>query len=336
MSARCLIPRTRLTYRAVICPELGGPDVLRVEPLPEVGLRADEVRIAVHAAGVNFPDLLMVAGKYQFKPPLPFVPGVESAGTIVEAGPAVARFRPGQRVIARQRTGAFAEQVVVPESSIMILPESFTFEEGATFLVSFGTAWHALNTRAQLQKSEHLLVTGAAGGVGLAAVQIGAHLGARVIAAASTAEKREAARLAGAADAIDSGGADFDAQVRERTGGRGADVIYDPVGVPPLALIRAAGFGARVLLIGFTGGGIPEWPANRVLLKGLSVIGVRAGEWGRRFPEQRAEETARLLELAQQGKLRPHVTQRFPLDRAADALRALADRQAIGRIVIVP
>ncbi len=324
-----------MTYRAAICRELGAPEVLRVETLAEETLRPEEVRIAVHAAGVNFPDLLMVAGKYQFKPPLPFVPGVESAGTVVEVGPAVATFRPGQRVIAHQRTGGFAEQIVAPESAVMMLPEAFSFEEGATFLVGFGTAWHALSTRAQLQEGEHLLVTGAAGGVGLAAVQIGAHLGAKVIAAASTPEKREAARLGGAADVIDSGAADFEAQVRERTGG-GAHVIYDPVGFPPLALIRAAGFGARILLIGFAGGDIPEWPANRILLKAISVIGVRAGEWGRRFPKSRAAETARLLELAGEGKLRPHVTQRFPLDRAADALRALSNRQAIGRIVIVP
>lgn len=325
-----------MNYRAVVCRELGSPDVLRVEERPAPPLGAGDVRVRIEAAGVNFPDLLMVAGKYQFKPPLPFVPGMESAGVVIEAGPDVSTVRPGDRVIVRHRTGAFAEQAVVPHSALMPLPEALSFEEGASFFVGFITAWHALVTRGGVRPGERVLITGAGGGVGLAAVTIAAHLGAHVVAAASTAEKRAAAREAGAVATIDSGADDLAAQVQAATGGHGADLIYDPVGFPPLTLLRAAAFGARVLIIGFTGGAIPDWPANRVLLKCVALIGVRAGEWSRQFPHVGPGETAQLLRLAGEGALRPRVTRRFPLESAADALRALAAREAVGRMVIAP
>ena len=325
-----------MTYRAVVCRTLGTPDVLAIETKDDAPLAASDVRVEIAAAGVNFPDLLMVAGGYQLKPPLPFVPGMESAGTVREIGSAVAAWRPGDRVIARQRTGAFAERAVVASDALSRLPEAFSFDEGATFFVGFSTAWNALVTRAAIKPGERVLITGAGGGVGLAAVTLAAHLGAEVVAAASSQAKRDAARQAGATHLIDSLAPDFDKQVLAATEGRGADVIYDPVGLPPLTLVRSAAFAARILIIGFTGGTIPDWPANRVLLKCISLIGVRAGEWSRQFTHVRGEETAALLANAARGALRPHVTRRFALADAADALRALADRSAIGRMVILP
>jgi len=326
----------RNSYRAIICAELGTPDVLRITRLPQPTLSPSDVRVHIVAAGVNFPDVLMVAGEYQFKPVLPFVPGMESAGMVIETGASVKHFRPGDRVIVRQRTGAFAEQAVVPESMLNKLPETLSFEEGASFLIAFTTALHALRTRANLQTQEHVLITGAGGGVGLAAVAVAAHLGAKVVAAATSFEKREAARTAGATHVIDSNAEHFAALVQELTEGRGANVIYDPVGLPPLMLLRAAAFGARILIIGFAGGKIHDWPANRILLKCASLIGVRAGEWSRHFTDVKSDETALLLKLAGEGALRPYVSQLFPLEHAPDALRALANREAIGRVVVLP
>lgn len=325
-----------MTYRAMVCRTLGPPDVLAIETRDDAPLGPNDVRIAIAAAGVNFPDLLMVAGGYQFKPLLPFVPGMESAGTVVETGADVPGWKAGDRVIARQRTGAFAERAVVAADSLSPLPEALTFDEGASFFVGFSTAWNALVTRANVQKGERVLITGAAGGVGLAAVTLAVHLGAEVIAAASSAEKREAACEVGATHVVDSNAPDFDKQVMAATGGHGADVIYDPVGMAPLTLVRSAAFAARILIIGFTGGSIPDWPANRVLLKCISLIGVRAGEWSRHFPHVRPEETAALLARAASGALKPRVTRRFALADAAKALHALADRKAIGRMVIAP
>ena len=325
-----------MPYRAAVCRTLGSPDVLSVEMIDDAALAPGDVRVAVAAAGVNFPDLLMGAGGYQFKPPLPFVPGMESAGTVLETGGDVAHVRVGDRVILRQRTGAYAERAVVGADAIYPLPDAFSFEEGATFFVGFSTAWNALVTRAKLREGERILITGAAGGVGLAAVSVAAHLGAEVVAAASTPAKRDAALKAGAAHALDSGAPDFAERVQKATGGRGADVIYDPVGMPPLTLVRSAAFAARILIIGFAGGAIPDWPANRVLLKCISLIGVRAGEWSRKFPDVKPVETAALLERAQSGALRPTVTRRFALADAAGALHALADRDAIGRMTVVP
>jgi NADPH2:quinone reductase len=324
-----------MTYRAAVCRTLGTPDVLTIEDCEPPPLGANDVRVKIAAAGVNFPDLLMVAGGYQFKPPLPFVPGMESAGTIVEVGPQVRGVAIGDRVILRNRTGAFAEQAVVPQGALVASPAALSFEEGATFFVGFSTAYNALVTRAGLRAGEHVLVTGAAGGVGLAAVSLAAHLGAQVVAVASSEEKRAAAKAAGAAHALDSRAADLDMQVQAATAGRGCDVIYDPVGMAPLTLIRCAAFAARILVVGFAGGTIPDWPANRVLLKCASLIGVRAGEWSRKLPVAREQETQALLALAEAG-LKPRVTRRFALADAAAALNALASRQAIGRLVIVP
>ena len=321
------------TYRAALCRTLGLPSVLRLEPLAREPLAEGAVRVRLHAAGVNFPDLLMVAGRYQFKPDLPFAPGMEAAGAIVELGVNVDGLRVGDKVITRHRCGGFAEEVALPARDCLPLPRGFGFVEGACFTAAHMTAWHALTTRAGLRAGETLVVFGAAGGVGLAAVEVGKHLGARVLAVASSEEKRAAARAKGADATLAADDADLVAAIRKLSQGRGADVVFDPVGWRPEEATRMLAFGGRILLVGFAAQ-IPAYAANRVLLKGASLIGVRAGEFGRARPEIRAQEMRDLLALADAGALRPFVSRTFALDRAADALQWLADRRAIGRVAI--
>lgn len=324
-----------MSYRAAICREPGPPRVLRIERLARAPLPADHVRVRLRACGVNFPDLLMVAGRYQFKPALPFSPGMEAAGEVIEvgAGAEAARWRIGDRVITRHRCGGFAEEIALPAQDCLATPRGFSFAEAACFTAAHMTALHALTTRAGLRAGETLVVLGAAGGVGLAAVEIGAHLGARVIAVASTEEKRAAARRKGAHETLATDAPDLTARVQALTDGRGADALFDPVGQGAEQATRMAAFGGRILLVGFAAQ-IPAYPANRVLLKGASLIGVRAGEWGRAFPETRKAEMGALLALADKGAVRPHVSKYFLLDNAADALQWLAERRAIGRVVL--
>ena len=322
-----------MSYRAAICRELGPPRVLRIETLARAPLPADYVRVRLHACGVNFPDLLMVAGRYQFKPELPFSPGMEAAGEVIETGADVSWPRIGERVITRRRCGGFAEEIALPARDCLPTPRGFSFAEAACFTAAHMTAFHALTTRATLTRGETLLVLGAAGGVGLAAVEIGKHLGARVIAVASSAEKRAAARSKGADETLAADAPDLTAQARDITRGRGVDAILDPVGWRAEEATRMLAFGGRILLVGFAAQ-IPTYPANRVLLKGASLIGVRAGEWGRAFPGTRATEMRALMALADEGALRPHVSKYFSLDDAAGALQWLADRRAIGRVAL--
>lgn len=323
--------------RAVLCRTLGPPEALVLADLPRATLAAGEVRIAIAAAGINFPDTLTILGKYQHKPPLPFIPGVESAGTIVEVAGDVGRWRVGDRVITRQRTGGYAEEIVLPAGALIPLPEGFDFAEGASFFVASLTAYHALIERARLRAGEALLVHGAAGGVGLAAVELGKLLGARVIASASSAAKLAVARARGADDLIDHTSEDFVAAVRRLTGDRGVDVVFDPVGGAVLTQsLRAIAWGGRVLVVGFASGAIPELAANRILLKGCSVIGVRAGEAARQDPARGRAVLAALLDYAAQGHLRPHISHRLPLSEFARGMRLLMERQAIGRVVLMP
>jgi NADPH:quinone reductase len=323
--------------RAVLCRTLGPPEALVLAELPRATLAAGEVRIAIAAAGINFPDTLTILGKYQHKPPLPFIPGVESAGTIVEVAGDVGRWRVGDRVITRQRTGGYAEEIVLPAGALIPLPEGFDFAEGASFFVASLTAYHALIERARLRAGEALLVHGAAGGVGLAAVELGKLLGARVIASASSAAKLAVARARGADDLIDYTSEDFVAAVRRLTGDRGVDVVFDPVGGAVLSQsLRAIAWGGRVLVVGFASGAIPELAANRILLKGCSVIGVRAGEAARQDPARGHAALAALLDYAAQGHLRPHISHRLPLSECARGMRLLMERQAIGRVVLMP
>jgi len=322
---------------AVLCRTLGPPESLSLEDLPPAPLGPGEARIHLHACGINFPDTLTILGKYQHKPELPFTPGVESAGTIAELAPDVAGWRVGERVITRQRTGGYAEEIVLPAAQLVPLPQGFSFAEGASFVVAGLTAYHALVQRAALRPGESLLVHGAAGGIGLAAVELGKLLGARVIATASSAEKLAAARARGADTVIDYTREDFVAAVRDLTGGEGADVIFDPVGGEVMVQsLRAVAWGGRLLVVGFAGGSIPALAANRILLRSCAVMGVRAGEAARKDPRRGAEAIAALTAYAADGHLRPHVSQALPLARYAEGMRRLMERQAIGRVVLMP
>jgi len=321
-------------YRAVVCEELGPPERLRLRALPRAPLGAGAVRVAVKAAGINFPDVLTIKGLYQHRPELPFVPGVEAAGVVVEVAADVSGIGVGDRVIAQMRTGAYAEEAIVTAGQIRPLPAGFSFAEGATFLVAHITAYHGLKTRAEIAPGTTLLVLGAAGGVGLAAVQLGKVFGARVLAAASTAEKLQVAARRGADAVINYTEERVEDGVKRLTSGRGADVVFDPVGIAQEAALRSVALGGKLLIAGFAGGAIPTYAANRILLKGCSVIGVRAGEAGRQDPAMRQRELHALLGLAAQGLARSFVSARFPLQGYAEAMRLLEDRRAIGRVAL--
>jgi NADPH2:quinone reductase len=318
----------------VVCRELGPPEQLRLERLPHTELAAGCVRVKMMAAGVNFPDWLMARGLYQHRPDLPFVPGMEGAGLISEIAQDVTSISPGERVMVRMRTGAFAEEAIVAADEVLALPPTFSFEEGATFLAAHTTAYHALQTRAEIRPGQVLLVLGAAGGVGLAAVQIGKLIGAHVIAAASSDEKLALANRIGADDLLNYTACRLEEEVRRITNDRGADVLFDPIGIAQESALRCLSRGGKLLVVGFAGGHIPSYAANRILLRGCTIIGVRAGEAGRHDPDMRRCEHAELCELAEQGRVRPHVSETYPLDQCAVALRRLADRQALGRIAL--
>ncbi len=321
--------------RAIVCRELGPPETLRLEALPPRSLGDGEVRVKIRAAGINFPDILMAAGEYQLKPELPFTPGVEAAGDVVETGAAVTGRAVGDKVIVRMRFGAYAEEAVVAASQLTPLPSTFDYAEGATYLAGHGTAHHALVDRGQLKPGETLLVHGAGGGVGLAAVEIGKLLGATVIAAASSEEKLAVARARGADHLILHSRGPFRDAVKHITDGRGVDVVFDPVGGEVFEnSVRCIAWGARLLVIGFTGG-IGLARTNLILMKGASVLGVRAGEAVRKDPELGERRMAALLAFAEQGKLRPNVSHRVPFDNYASAMRLLIERRAIGRVALV-
>lgn len=323
-----------VTYRAVVCDTLGPPEQLMLRLLSRPQLQARQVRVAVRAAGINYPDVLMVQGLYQHKPDLPFVPGLEASGEIIELGDGVTDLAIGARVIVRLRTGAFAEEAVVSAADVWPLPSGYTHTEGATLLVAHVTAYHALATRARLMRGETLLVLGAAGGVGLAAVEVGRLLGANVIAVASSDAKRAAAHVKGAAHVLDPSEGKLVDAVRSITGGKGADVVLDPVGFASEDALRCLAFGGRLLVTGFAAGAIPMYAANRILLKSASVIGIRAGEAARHDPALREREMQELSAWANAGKIRPYVSATFPLAQVAEAMDTLAQRRAIGRIAL--
>jgi len=321
--------------RKVVCRELGAPEGLRLEAFASEPLVAGQVRVALRAAGINFPDILMVAGEYQLKPELPFVPGVEAAGVVSEIADDVDGVAVGERVIVRMRYGAYAEEVVVTPSQLTPLPPDFDDAEGATFLAAHGTAYHALVDRGKLQPGDVLLVHGAGGGTGLAAVEIGKLLGATVIAAASSEAKLAVARARGADHLILYQREPFRDAVKRITDGRGADVVIDPVGGEVFEnSLRCIAWGARVLVVGFTGG-IGLAKTNLLLIKGASAIGVRAGEAVRKNPALGEERLKTLSAWAAAGKVRPHISHRLPLQDCASAMRLLIERKAIGRVVLV-
>jgi NADPH:quinone reductase len=321
--------------RAVVCRELGPPESLCLEIFASAPLAQGEVRVAVHAAGINFPDILMAAGEYQLKPPLPFTPGVEAAGEVTEVAGGVAGIAVGDKVILKLRHGAYADEAVVTPSQLAPLPSTFDYAEAATFLAAHGTAYHALIDRGQLQPGEVLLVHGAGGGVGLAAVEIGKLLGATVIAAASSEEKLAVAQARGADHLVLYGREPFRDAVKRLTDGHGADVVFDPVGGEVFEnSLRCIAWGARVLVIGFTGG-IGLARTNLLLIKGASVLGVRAGEAVRKNPALGEARIKALTAWAEAGRIRPNISHRLPLEDYAKAMRLLVDRKAIGRVALV-
>ena len=322
--------------KAVLARQLGDPKDLEYADVPEPAPDAGDVLIDVKAIGCNFPDILIVQGKYQKRPPLPFSPGIEVSGAVRACGAEVTRFRPGDRVFALVGFGAYAESVVASERHVYTLPPALSFDEGAAFGLVYQTSYCALVHRAALRAGEWLLVHGAAGGVGLAAVQIGKALGARVIATAGAPEKLEIARQSGADVLINYRTEDWVARVKEMTGS-GADVIYDPVGGDVFdGSSKCINFEGRLLVIGFAGGRIPEIAANRILLKNISVVGVHWGLYQERQSPLVARWMDELLELVLRGKLRPVICKRFPLQQAAHALAALASRESYGKVVLVP
>jgi NADPH2:quinone reductase len=322
--------------KALVCRELSDDfDKLALQDatLPPFG--ADEVRIRIRAAGVNFPDLLMVQGKYQHRPELPFVVGGERAGEIIAIGRDVRNFVVGDRVVGGGLTGGFAEECNLPASALRPIPPGVDFATASGFTTAYLTAYVSLVRRGELQAGETLLVHGAAGGVGLAAVDLGRVLGARVIATASTEEKRKFLTAYGADHVLPSSG--FRDAVKEITAGHGADVIYDPVGGDVFdESTRCIAFNGRLLVVGFTSGRIPSIAANIPLIKGFSVVGVRAGEYGRQLPERGRENIEAIDRLLAEGKFRPHIGARFPLAAAVDAMRMLAERKIIGKAIVEP
>lgn len=303
--------------------------VLRRWPLPALG--PADVRVAMHAVALNFPDLLMTRGAYQVKPPLPYVPGMEGSGLVLQAGPA-SGWQPGQRVGLGAKHGLLAEQVVLPGTALRPLPEGMAMDDAAAVTVTGLTAWVALARLGRLARGETLLVHGARGGVGQACVQLGLHLGARVIATAS-----DPARLAGLAaqGVLTLPATGFREAVLEATGGRGADVVADPVGGDVFdESARCVAFGGRLLVLGFASGRLPTLAANRALIKGFSLIGVRAGEYGRHFPDHHREHLAAVRHLASAGVLRPLIGARFTLAQSREALAAMASRSVTGKILV--
>jgi NADPH:quinone reductase len=318
--------------RAVVCRELGPPEKLRLETLASKPLAAGQVRVAIRAAGINFPDILMAAGEYQLKPELPFTPGMEAAGDVIEAADDVSGVAIGDKVIVKLRYGGYADETVATSAQLTRLPKTFDYAEGATFLAAHGTAYHALVDRAQLRAGEVLLVHGAGGGVGLAAVEMGKLLGATVVAAASSEEKLAVAQARGADHLVLYPREPFRDAVKRITDGRGADVVFDPVGGQIFEdSVRCIAWGARLLVVGFTGG-IGLARTNLLLIKGASVLGVRAGEAARKHPALGEVRLKALLEWAEAGRIRPNISHRLPLDDFAAAMRLLIERKAIGRV----
>lgn len=321
--------------KAILCKEFTQPDGLVYEDVPSPKVRAGEVKIAVKAAGINFPDLLMVQGLYQMKPPFPFSPGLEVAGDIIEVGEGVSNRQVGDRVIGIVNYGGFAEEVVAPSMMTLPMPESMSYEHGAGFPLTYGTSHVALAHRAKLQEGETLLVLGAAGGVGLTAVELGTLMGAKVIAAASNEEKLALTQTYGASHTINYLETNLRDEMKKITQGNYADVVYDPVGGDTFdTAVRCVAWEGRYLVIGFASGRIPELAANRVLLKNSSLVGVFWGAYALNDPQVMQESFKTLLTWYAQGQLKPHIDRTFPLKNAAEALAVMANRQAKGKLIL--
>ena len=323
--------------RAVRCNAFGPPESLIVDDIASLQPAAGEALIEVKAAGVNFPDALIIQNKYQAKPPLPFTPGGELAGIVRAVGPGVTQVQVGQAVIAFTAWGAFAEQALVPQDSLIAMPEGMPFDVAGSFLMTYGTCYHALHDRAQVKPGETVLVLGAAGGIGIAAIELAKAMGARVIAAASTDSKLAVCRAHGADETINYATQDLREQLKALTRGRGVDVVCDPVGGDfSEAALRSMTWRGRFLVIGFANGEIPKIPLNLVLLKGCSIVGVFWGDFLRREPQHSASDLSALVKLYRSGEIRPLVSGRYTLEQTGQALLALMQRKVSGKLVIVP
>jgi len=324
--------------KAVLCKAYGPPESLSFEETESPPLARGGVRIGVHASGVNFPDVLIIKGEYQFKPPFPFSPGAEVSGVVLEVGSDVKDFAVGDRVIGMTGWNGFAEEAVVDAAKCLKMPAQMDFATGAALPMTYGTSYHALVQRGQLEAGETLLVHGATGGVGTAAVEIGKLLGAKVIATAGSDEKLATLqKLYGVEHVINyRSNAGWRDRVKELTGGQGADVIYDPVGGDVFEQsLRCINWNGRLLVIGFASGPIPSAKANLILLKGCAVVGVFWGAFSAREPETNAANFKQLMSWYEQGKLKPAISHRFPLERAADALNAIVRREVVGKAVLL-
>lgn len=321
--------------RAILCKDYGPAESLVIEDIASPEAKGHGVKVKVKAAGLNFPDTLIIQGKYQFKPTMPFSPGGEMSGEVIAVGDKVTRFRVGDRVAGLTGFGAFAEEIVVSENNLLPVPDSMDDEKAAAFTMVYGTSYYALKQRASLQPGETLLVLGASGGVGLAAVELGKAMGARVIAAASTTDKLEVARAAGADELVNYTEEPLKDAVKKLTHGKGVDVIYDPVGGDfTEQALRTMGWNGRHLIVGFAAGDIPQIPANLTLLKGCSVVGVFWGSFTQREPQENAANMMELMAMYSQGKIDPKVSEVYAFEDYANALNALTERRAKGKIVL--
>jgi NADPH:quinone reductase len=321
--------------KAMVCNAFGPPETLTLSELPEPQVTAHTVKVRVRAAGVNFPDTLIIQGKYQFKPAFPFAPGGEIAGDVMEVGADVTHVKPGDRVIGMTVHGGFAQMALVPGSSCFPIPDGMTYETAAGFTMTYGTSHHALKQRAELRPGETVLVLGAAGGVGLTAVELAKAMGAQVIAAASSDEKLALAAEYGADHGLNYANVNLREGLKMLTNGRGVDVVYDPVGgdfAEPA--FRSIAWKGRYLVVGFAAGLIPSLPMNLPLLKGASVVGVFWGQFTQLEPDLHRQNMEELFRWYAQGRLRPHVSQTFPLERAADALKVIMSRAALGKVIL--
>ena len=321
--------------RAVLCKELGMPESLVLEEVPGLIPGPGQVLISVQACGVNFPDTLIIQGKYQFKPDLPFSPGGEISGVVKQVGSGVDSLKIGDRVIAFSTWGGFAEELVVDQTRTVIISDKMDYERASAFVLTYGTSYHALKDRAHLREGETLLILGASGGVGLAAIQLGKAMGATVIAAASNPEKLSACQENGADYVINYAQDDLRQSVKEITKGRGVDVIYDPVGGSfSEKALRDMSWGGRFLVVGFAAGEIPKVPLNIPLLKGCSIVGVFWGEFTKREPDLNKQNNQELMDLFDQGKISPHIHRVYPLEKAGEALNELLQKRVIGKVVL--
>jgi len=321
--------------KAIVCERFGPPSNLKLKEVDELKPKEKEVLIVVKACGVNFPDTLIIQGLYQFKPELPFIPGSDIAGTVKEIGKGISHVKPGDEVFGFVINGGFAEEVIVPSNTCFIKPPQMDFPVAASFMMAYGTSYHALKDRADLKEGETLLVLGASGGVGLAAVELGKLMGARVIAAASSHDKLSLCKRYGADEIINYSEENLKERIKELTGGKGVDVVYDPVGGDySEAAIRGMAWEGRYLVVGFAAGEIPKIPLNLVLLKGCAIVGVFWGSFAMKTPQKNMQNTMQLMQWYGEGKLKPHIHGIYSLAEAPKALEEMMNRKVKGKVVI--